>query len=43
MRHHDHLIATVARVVAGVTGLAAGALLLLSIPDLVRYLKLTRM
>jgi hypothetical protein len=45
MRHknHDHAIATVARVIAGTTGVAAGLFFLYSIPDLIRYLKLTRM
>jgi Family of unknown function (DUF6893) len=47
MRHkrknHDHAIAMAAKIVVGATGALMGILFLKSIPDLIRYVKITRM
>jgi hypothetical protein len=42
-KNNDHAIATVARVVLGTMGVLAGLLIIRSIPDLVRYVKMERM
>ncbi len=39
----DHTIAMVARLFLGAAGILAGVLILRSIPDLVRYVKMERM
>jgi hypothetical protein len=41
--NHDHLVATVARVVAGGVGLLAALVFFRSLPELVRYVKLERL
>ena len=41
--NNDHLVATVARVVLAGAGVLAGLLIIRSIPDLVRYVKMERM
>ncbi len=42
-RNNDHLLANVARIVAGGAGIMAALLFLRSLPDLVRYVKMERM
>ena len=42
-KNHDHAIATIARVAVGAAGFLAGLLIIRSIPDLVRYVKIERM
>jgi hypothetical protein len=42
-RNNDHLLATITRVTLGAAGLLAGLLVIRSIPDLVRYVKMERM
>ena len=42
-RNRDHLVANVAKFVAGGVGLLAAMLFLRSLPDLVRYVKMERM
>jgi hypothetical protein len=39
----DHTMATVARVVAGALGVMAAIMIVRSLPDLVRYIKMERM
>jgi hypothetical protein len=42
-KNRDHLVALAARVVVGTAGVLMGLLLLRSLPDLVRYVKMERM
>jgi hypothetical protein len=39
----DHTMATVARVLFGVAGVLAGMMIIRSLPDLMRYVKMERM
>ena len=45
LRHdnHDHALATVTRVALGAAGVLAGIVVLRSIPELIRYVKMERM
>lgn len=40
---NDHTMATVARVLFGAAGVLAGVMIIRSLPDLVRYVKMERM
>ncbi len=40
---HDHAIATVTRVALGAAGVLAGVMVLRSLPELIRYVKMERM
>jgi len=42
-KNNDHAIAMATRVVLGAMGVLAGLLIIRSIPDLVRYVKIERM
>jgi hypothetical protein len=42
-RNSDHVVAAVARLVAGTVAVLFGVLLIRSIPDLVRYVRVERM
>jgi hypothetical protein len=39
----EHVLATFARIAIGAIGVAAGVLMIRSLPDLVRYVKMERM
>jgi hypothetical protein len=41
--HHDHGLATAARVVLGAAGVLAGVMVIRSLPELIRYVKMERM
>jgi hypothetical protein len=42
-RNRDHLVATIAKLIAGGIGVLAAMLFLRSLPDLARYVKIERM
>jgi hypothetical protein len=42
-KNSDHAVAIVVRVVVGAAGLLVGLMLIRSLPDLVRYVKMERM
>ena len=41
--NNDHLVATVARIALAGAGVLAGLLIIRSLPDMVRYMKMERM
>ena len=42
-KNNDHLIASITRIALGAAGLLAGLLVIRSIPDMIRYVKMERM
>jgi hypothetical protein len=42
-KNNDHLIASITRVTLGAAAVLAGLLIIRSIPDIVRYVKIERM